>query len=78
MERYFASVQGGGSAVKAERVLELNADHPVFKALQETLSEDKAKAKKYAELLYGQAQLIAGDALDDPSRFAGLVSELMV
>ncbi len=79
MERYFASLQGGPSEnIKAERVLELNASHPVFAALKDTVSSDKEKAKKYAELLYGQSQLIAGVALDDPSHFADLISELMV
>lgn len=72
-------MQGGPTEnVKAERVLELNANHPVFKALKDTVSADKDKAKKYAELLYGQSQLIAGVSLDDPSHFTDLVSELMV
>ena len=79
MERYFASLQSGPSeSIKAERVLELNANHPVFNAIKDTVSSDKEKAKKYAELLYGQSQLIAGVSLDDPSHFADLISELMV
>jgi molecular chaperone HtpG len=79
MERYFASIQSGPMAgLKAERVLELNAAHPVFTALKSAMSSDKEKAKKYAELLYGQSQLIAGVPLDDPSHFASLISELMV
>jgi molecular chaperone HtpG len=79
MERYFASMQEEGApAVKAERVLELNTSHPVFNALKDTVASDKEKAKKYAELLYGQSQLIAGVPLDDPARFTELVSELMV
>jgi len=79
MERYFAAVNSGMSEhMKAERVLELNATHPVFEALKGTFVSDKEKAKKYAELLYAQAQLIAGVSLDDPARFAALVSELMV
>ena len=80
MERYFASLQAGGpgEAMKAERVLELNASHPVFQTLKTTVITDKDKAKKYAELLYGQSQLVAGVPLDDPSHFAELISELMV
>ncbi len=79
MERYFAQMQGGpGEALKAERVLELNANHPVFQTLKTTMLTDKDKAKKYAELLYGQSQLVAGVPLDDPAAFAELVSELMV
>ncbi len=79
MERYFAQLQGGpGEPLKAERVLELNAGHPVFQTLKTTMLTDKDKAGKYAELLYGQSQLVAGVPLDDPARFAELVSELMV
>ena len=79
MERYFASLKSGPSeAIKAERVLELNANHPILKTLKDAAETDKEKAKKYAELLYGQAQLVAGVSLDDPARFAELVSELMV
>ncbi len=79
MERYFATLQGApGEALKAERVLELNANHPVFQTLKTTMLTDKDKAKKYAELLYGQSQLIAGVPLDDPSHFTELVSELIV
>ncbi len=79
MERYFAQLQGGsGEAPKAERVLELNASHPVFQTLKTTMLTDPDKAKKYAELLYGQSQLVAGVPLDDPAQFAELVSELMV
>lgn len=79
MERYFATLQGGpAETVKAERVLELNANHPVFEALKNIIETDKDKANKYAELLYGQSQLVAGLSLDDPSHFADLVSELMV
>lgn len=79
MERYFASLKNDmPENMKAERVLELNANHAVFQTLKNTYQSDKEKAGKYAELLYGQAQLIAGDSMDDPARFAELVSSLMI
>ena len=78
MERYFASLQGAAAeAPRAERVLELNASHPVFKSLCETYQTDKEKAANYARLLHGQALLIAGLPLDDPSEFSALVCTLM-
>ena len=40
-------------------------------------ADDPEKAKKYATLLYNQAQLIAGVALEDPSGYTDLVCELM-
>ncbi|MDO4571744.1 MAG: molecular chaperone HtpG [Clostridia bacterium] len=62
---------------KAERILELNAAHPVFAALK-ALPEGDEKLKKYARLLYDQALLIEGLPIDDPVAFAGTVCELMV
>ena len=76
MEKYFQSVQPE-AAFKAQRILELNVDHPAFKALENTVDADPEKAKKYAVLLYNQALLIAGLPLEDPSGYTDLVCELM-
>jgi molecular chaperone HtpG len=78
MERYFNSVPGAGEKVKAERVLELNASHPVFTALQIAWAQDQEKAKKYAKLLYFQSLLLSDAPIEDPAAYAELVSELMV
>nr|WP_326185876.1 molecular chaperone HtpG [uncultured Oscillibacter sp.] len=76
MEKYFQSVQPD-SGIKADRILELNVEHPAFQALEAAVTEDPEKAKKYATLLYDQALLIAGLPLDDPSGYTDLVCELM-
>lgn len=79
MERYFSSLPTEeGQAVRAERVLEINARHPVFESLKTAFESDKDRAKKYSELLYGQALLIAGLSPENPAEFAALISELMV
>ena len=55
--------------VQAERVLELNADHPVMEAMGDMYSmgeEGKEKAAACLRLLYAQAQLISGLTLKDP------------
>ncbi len=78
MEKYFQSVPDTGGKVKAERVLELNGDHPAFQALQKAYAEDKDRAKDYAQLLYQQAVLIADLPLEDPAAYAELVCKLMV
>ena len=82
MERYFKSMQGqqGGDMfgeMRAERVLELNVNHPSFTALKSSFDGDKEKAAKYAEVLYGQALLTAGIPLEDPAEFSELVSDLL-
>ena len=76
MEKYFQMMQPE-SGIKAQRILELNTEHPVFAALEAAVTADPEKAKKYARLLYDQALLIAGLPLDDPSGYTDLVCELM-
>ena len=63
--------------MKAQRVLELNPDSGAFAALREAVDSDPEKAGKYAELLYGQALLIAGLPLEDPAAYTELVCSLM-
>ena len=65
-------------APKAQRVLELNAKHPVFAKLQAAEKDgDADKVKLYAGLLYDQALLVEGILPDDPVAFAQQVCELM-
>ena len=76
MEKYFQQVQPD-AGIKADRILELNVEHPAFQALENAAASDPEKAKKYAALLYNQALLIAGLPLEDPSGYTDLVCELM-
>ena len=76
MERYFEKVEGQ-APMKAQRVLELNPDAPVFAALQKAKAENEAKAKDYVELLYAQACLGAGLELEDVAAYTRLVCSLM-
>jgi len=78
MERVMAAGPGAGEAPKAQRVLELNAKHPVFAKLQAAeKAGDKDKLALYAGLLYDQALLVEGILPDDPVAFAQQVCELM-
>ena len=76
MEKYFQAVQPD-AAFQAERILELNVEHPAFLALEAAVEADPGKAKTYAALLYNQALLIAGLPLEDPSDYTDLVCGLM-
>lgn len=77
MEKYFNAVQPD-SGMKAQRVLELNMNHLAVKAMESAVQTDIEKAKKYAELLYDQALLIAGLPIENPGEYADLVCSLMV
>ncbi len=63
--------------VKSERVLEINAGHPVLETLKKSYEADKDSIKMYAELLYNQALLIEGLPVDDPVAFSNSICELM-
>ncbi len=77
MERYMRKMEGG-EHMKAERVLELNADSAPYAALKKAVDAgDQDTVEKYAKLLYGQALLLADLPLEDPAEYAQLVSSLM-
>ena len=75
MEKYFETVQPDAN-IKAQRILELNAEHPAFRALSDAVEHDPEKAKAYAQVLYNQALLIAGLPLEDPSAYTDLICSL--
>ena len=64
--------------VQANKVLEINPDHPVFETLKNLYSSDNDKLEKYSKLLYNQALMIEGMPVEDPVEFSNLVCELMV
>ena len=78
MEKHLRRQGADLAGFKVERVLELNADSPAYAALKTAVANDPEKAKKYAELLYCQALLIADLPLEDPSAYTDLVCSLMI
>ncbi len=64
--------------VKADKVLEINPEHPVFETLKKLYTTDKEKVEKYSRLLYNQALMIEGMPVEDPVEFSNLVCELMI
>lgn len=66
-----------GIDVKARRVLELNADHDVFKKLVELKDTDPDKLATYSRILYGQSLLIEGLPLEDPVAFSEDLCRIM-
>ena len=75
MEKYFTAVQPDLN-MKAKRILEINVDHPAFLAFETARAAEPEKAKKYAQILYNQACLIAGLPIDDPSAYTDLLCSL--
>ena len=67
----------GDQKVQAERVLEINPDHPIFETLKKLFAEDPEKLKTYSDLLYTQALLIEGLPIEDPVAFSNSICDLM-
>ncbi len=64
--------------VKAERVLQVNANHPVFEALRAAQEAgDTEKVADYTDILYDQALLMEGINIEDPVAYAQKVCKLM-
>ena len=67
----------GGETVRADRVLELNADHPIFKKLCALQAEGSDALADYADILYTQSLLIEGLPVDDPADYANKICALL-
>lgn len=64
--------------VKADKVLELNANHEVFTSLKASYENDREKLALYTNILYNQALLIEGLPVTDPVEFTNNVCKVMV
>lgn len=62
--------------VKAQVVLEINAEHPLAEKLK-ALKGNKEKLKDYAEILFAQARMIAGLPVENPAELSNLICGLM-
>lgn len=77
MEKILGSMPGNMD-IKADKVLEINVNHPVFKSLQESLDGDEERFQLFARLLYNQAALIDGLPVEDPVEFANDICKAMI
>ncbi len=79
MEKVLSAMpEGNPYGMKATRILEINAKHPIFAALQNVYAKDKDAVKEYADVLYTQAMLIEGFPVEDPMEFSRKVCDFMV
>jgi molecular chaperone HtpG len=64
--------------IKADKILEINPNHEIFKAIETLYENGSEDISKYAKLLYSQALLIEGIMLENPVEFSNLMCELMI
>ena len=77
MEKVLAENPAGSDA-KAEKILELNPNHDLFKALEKLYYDSPLEINEYADLLYDQALLMEGFNLDNPVEFSNKMTNLMI
>lgn len=63
--------------VKAEKVLEINAEHPIVNKLKKLYETDKEELKKYTKVLYAGARLIEGLPVDNPTEITNLICDII-
>jgi molecular chaperone HtpG len=76
MEKILNSMPNS-QGIKADKVLEININHDVFKSLKNAYENDKEKFKLYTDLLYNQALLIEGLTISDPVEFTNNICKIM-
>ncbi len=64
--------------INAEKVLEINYQHPIVKKLEELYKNDKEELKKFSKVLYAEARLIEGLPIENPTEITDLICEILV
>lgn len=77
MEKILNAMPYNEQKVKADKILEVNTQHNVFKSLKNALAADKEKFELYTNLLYNQAMLIEGLPVEDPVEFTNSICAIM-
>ncbi len=77
MEKMLSMQMNAADRMKAQKVLELNTEHPIFAKMKELYETDKEKAADYVNLLFDQALLLEGITPENPSEFTARILALM-
>ena len=80
MERLMRRSGRAEEAPPSQRILELNADHPLVNALQSLWQNTPAdpRVDQIAAVLYDQAAIAEGSKIKDPSAFAKRINDLIL
>jgi molecular chaperone HtpG len=80
MERLLGRMGRGSEIPETKRILELNPDHPVVKAMQSIVDGkgDESQLATYARVLYDLSVIAEGSRIQDPADFSRRINELLV
>ena len=77
MEKVFNSMPNSDGKMKAEKILEISHTHKIFDTLKKAYEEDRESLKNYALVLYEQARLLEGLAVEDTTAFVNALSQII-
>lgn len=77
MEKVLSQMPNGQEGVKANKVLEINGNHPIYAKLKEVYAADKDAIADYSEVLFGMARMIAGLPVEQPTELADKLFTLL-
>lgn len=77
MEKTLNEQPGAEDTVKAEKILEINPNHPLFEAFSKIQNDDET-VKNYASVLYEEAMLLEGREIVDKKAFVDKINELFI
>ncbi len=63
--------------IKANEVLEINANHKIVDKLKDLYKNDKDEFTKYTKVIYYEARLIEGLPIDNPTELSNLMCDIM-
>ena len=67
-----------GENVQANKILEINENHPISKKIQELFeNREMDELKNYTKILYGTARLIEGLTIENPTEITNLICDMM-
>ena len=63
--------------IKAQKVLEVNAEHPIAAKLKDLYEKDKTLLDEYTKVLYSQARLIEGMSIENPTEISNIICDIL-
>ena len=77
MEKVLNAMPNSDGKVKADKVLEISANHKILDKLWALYNDDKETLKKYSIVLYEQARILEGLGVDDATDFVTALSDIL-
>jgi molecular chaperone HtpG len=77
MEKVLKSMPNS-QEVKADRILEINPNHDLFKSIEKAYEKDSKSIDDFGTILYHQALLLEGLPIEDATEFTKALTKLMI